>query len=665
MKKWGKALKRGWSKPESVPTMQWLSEYYRLPSEGADIAGRYDPDYVPYFWGVAHAIDNPDVRIVSLMKAAQIGWTYFLIGFIGKHIHVDPVAIIVLFPKEGAAREFGDEKLLPTIRATPVLAERVDTTGSRKAGQRATFKRFVGGFLKLVGSNSISNVKSTPAPLAIVEEPDDTNDNIKDQGDAIRMIRERLKRFKRGKMVLGGTPGVSGLSRVEEFSKISDQRVLPITCHECGEGHVLAWENVTWLEREDGVSHEVFGTALPETATYVCPHCGSPWDDWQRKENVLNTCRSARDAGDPYCGWVATSESQGNSIGFKDLNELYVRMPGTSLADVVRDYLEAEHEAELGDESGRVVFRNSKMAKPYEYQDQSAGVEELLEVAKDYPEMIVPAGGLLLSIGIDVQHNRLAVIVRAWGRGEESWLVYWGELFAAQTAVDKNDPVWEELDKLVFSPFQHENGRSLYAAAVSIDSSDGQTNDAVYHWARTRAKKHRRIQIMAIKGSSAQQDPEIFRTPQAKGIDHRRPDKQTKADKHGVKVYIVGTNKAKDWISGQMKLEVSGRGRWHFYRGVRADYFDQITSEVKAPHKSIRYRKVWQLKSGRRNEGLDCETYALHAARATRVHLMKPSQWDEIERHLVQADLFSEAIEPALGETKKTSRADIARRMNS
>lgn len=160
-----------------------------MPAEGADLPGPYNPDYVPYLWGIFYALDNPADRIVALMKAAQIGWTFGLVGFLGKKIHVEPTAMIVLFPKDGTAREFGDEKLKPSVQATPVLAERMDMSGSRKAGQRANFKRFAGGFLKLVGSNSISNVKSTPAPLVIVEEPDDTNENIKEQGDAIRLAR--------------------------------------------------------------------------------------------------------------------------------------------------------------------------------------------------------------------------------------------------------------------------------------------------------------------------------------------------------------------------------------------------------------------------------------------------------------------------------------------
>ena len=172
---------------------------------------------------------------------------------------------------------------------------------------------------------------------------------------------------------------------------------------------------------------------------------------------------------------------------------------------------------------------------------------------------------------------------------------------------------------------------------------------------------------MPIKGSSSQQDPEIFSTPSAKPVDHHNAKKRTKADKHGLRVFLVGTNKAKDWLAAHMKMEGVGPGRHHAYKDVRADYFDQITGEVKAPHRSIRNRKVWQQKAGRPVEAWDCEVYALHAARARRVHLLKPAQWDALEHKLTQVDLFSadEAQpEPEQAAPKRKRKSSRPRRGN-
>ena len=623
-----------------IPTGLWGESKFRLPPEGADKPGPYNLDFAPYLWGIFAALDDDSVKEVVTQKAAQVGWTFGLVVFLGKLIDTLPCAIVVMFPKTDSAREFNDEKFEPSVLSTPALSRRMDVNKSRSKDNRALFKKFPGGFLKMVSSGSIGSVKSTPAKVVIVEEPDDAVGNLKEQGSAITLLWERTKRIRNAKRVLGGTPSIDGLSKVQEHIKTSDRRVLPIECHDCGQTHVLDWENVTWLEADDGTEHEIYGTALPDSAVYTCPCCGSAWSDYQRKMNIRRTVNEAREAGDPNCGWVAQAEFHGVA-GFEELNEIYSCLPGAGVADLVRDFLKAEHKAAQGDETDRIVFVNSKLGRPYAYQDDQADAETLRAKALEYSELNCPRGGLLVTVGIDVQHDRVAVVIRAWGRGEESWCLYWGEISASVSTSDINDPVYEELEALVFGGIPHQIGGHIHASSVGIDSSDGNTNDAVYSWVRKMDKKYSKTLVMALKGSSSQQDPEIFATPSGKPIDHKNPKKRTKADKHGLRVYMVGTNKAKDWLAAHMKLDGIGPGRHHVYQNVRADYFDQVTGEVKAPHRSIRNRKVWQQKAGRAVEAWDCEVYALHGARARRVHLMKPGQWDAIEQKLGQVDLFA------------------------
>lgn len=624
--------------PRQIPTAEYLESEFYLPPEAGVLHGLYEFYYTPYFLGVAAALDDPETTEVDLMKAAQIGWTYFMIGVIFKAITGKPMPIMALFAKEADGKAFHDEKLVPTALANAAVGRLMDVTTAKKAGNRWNHKSFPGGFLKLVASNSPGNVKSTSSVgLAIVEEPDDTSDDVKGQGDSIGLLEERLKRYPGAKMLVGGTPALKGLSKTEQRLKQTDMRVLPIACHDCGEKHVLDFDHIHWHSADPDATqpHDVYGFALPDTAYYACPHCGSIWDDYQRKENIRGTVFRALEKGDPLRGWTRTQPFNGKA-GFLELNELYACLPGTTLAGIVREQLAAEKLAESGDTSALIKFYNQKRGRPYEYQSDVPDADKLRERCEDYPELIVPPGGLVLLMTVDVQHNRLAIIIRAHGRHEETWLTLWTEVSAATGTADKSDPVWKELDRYLFGTYRHAKGYNLTLAAASIDSSDGSTSDAVYHYVRTRAKRFGKL--LAIKGSSVI-DSEILTAPRK--IDLNAP--ATKAAKYGLKVYQVGVTKAKDLVHGRLKLTGTGPGRMHTYKDVRSDYFEQILGEIKAPSRKHGGKKIYQPRAGVAHEVLDCEAYQIHLARFLRLHLKSTADWDAIEAELMQPDLLSQA----------------------
>ena len=613
-----------WAPPPKISTVDWANKYRYLAAESSALPGKYSSDLTPWVPGMLDALDDPAVWKVVCMKSAQVAWTDGVLNnWIGRNIDLDPSPIVGMFAKESAAKEYTDEKFRPMVEVTPRLSHKLDVRTSRKDGNRALFKKFPGGFIKLVGSNSPSNVKSTPAPRVFVEEPDDAAINVGKQGDSIKLLEERTKTYHRRKVVFGGTPAVKGLSTIEANYQVSDQRKFFIPCHECGESHVMAWDNVVY-DAESERHHEIYGRALPETAAYTCPHCGVLWDDDEKNRNVKR--------GE----WRATAEFRGVA-GFH-ISELYSPFPGSRMTRMVERYLEAQHALDQGDDTEMIVFINACLGLPYEYQSDAPDTDALKAKALDYAENTVPTGGLILTAGVDVQHDRLAIVLRAWARDEESFLVYWGEIYG--NTIDKKDPVWDGLDKIIFGTYEHADGMALRVTTTSIDSSDGTTSDAVYSYVRGRQGRG----VMAVKGASQDYGSrEIFAKPK-QSID-TRGRRNTKASKYGLLPYIVGTHKAKDLLAGRMKLAGEGAGRMHWYEDVRTDYYDQLTGEVKAPHRTLRGKRVWQQKSGCAVEAWDCEVYALHSSRAARVHLMKPHQWDALEQQLKQADLFTEAAE--------------------
>lgn len=628
---------KGFLPPPEMTIHEWANKYRYLSSKSSARPGKYNSALTPWIAGMLDAVYDKNVREVVCMKSAQVAWTDGVMNnLIGYNIHLNPVPMLVLFPKGDDAKGYSKKKLKPMIEATPVLRERVNIGSSRGADNTTTYKEFDGGYIQLVGSNSTGNVKSDPVPHVYVEEPDDCNTNVGDQGDSITLARERSKTFDSNrKLLFGGTPKVKGLSRVESSYRKSDRRKFYIPCHECGESHVLHWENVKWDEA-DSVIDEIYGNGLWETAFYACPHCGVTWDDAQKTRNVRKGV------------WIAEGDFKGVA-GFY-INELYSPFEASRLKHLVKKYLEAKYEERCGNNKDIIVFTNSTLGLPYEFGSSKLKPEDLRErTTEEYSELECPTRGLAITVGVDIQHDRLAIVMMAWGRNNQCFVIYWGEIYAKVSTTDINDPVWSALDDLIFAPIKHQSGVQLYIKAVSLDCSDGKTSDAGYDWVRTRAKKHTRTSVRAIKGSSATTDPEIY-SPGRKIDSKKSFNKQSKADKKGISLYMVGTNKAKDWVFNQLTHLIDGVGGFHIYKGIRDDFFEQLLGEVKAPHKSVRNRDVWQQKPGCAVEALDCVVYALHAARGENLHRLSPAQWDALEAKITQADMFSAPVEQPVHE---------------
>jgi phage terminase large subunit GpA-like protein len=606
---------------ENCTPAEW-AEKYRTIATGAR-KGPFRWNVQPVLRGILEAYGDPNVREVVGQKPSQIGWTTSVtLNVIGYHVHVDPSAILVFFPKDKAGVKFVREKLDPTIRDTAVLAELIKT-GTRRSDNTQDFKGFPGGFLQLSGVNSPANVKSTDARVALVEEPDDVGKNVKGQGSSISHAKARTKSFPNRKILIGGAPTIEGFSTVEEEMKLSDKRHFYVACPHCEHEQTLRWEQVKW-QQDALVHHPVFGTHQPETARYLCESCAVLWTEGERIGAITAAAAQA-----PHYGWRATAPFTGVA-GFY-LSELQSIFSESRLEVLVRSFLTAQHKLELGDDSGMIEFINGTLGELWRLKSSAPELEDLAARGEEYALLTVPAGGLVATAGVDVQHDRLAIEINVWGRGEESWTVYADEL----PGNPHLDAVWEELDKLLARPIVNHGGGQLAVSAVSIDSGDGNTSEAVYKYVRGKRRAGLRG-YMAIKGSS-KHGREIF-SPPPTSVDTTQADK---ASKYGLRVYAVGTDRAKDLIANRIKLEGYGPGRIHWPRAIRADYLRQLTSEVKfAPRGG---RAEWKKKAGERNEFLDCKVYATHAARRLRVHTLTEAEWLAIEARVRQPDLLKPA----------------------
>lgn len=100
------------------------------------------------------------------------------------------------------------------------------------------------------------------------------------------------------------------------------------------------------------------------------------------------------------------------------LNELLSTFDESRVPVLARKYLEAKFTLDSGEPNDMIAFWNSTLGITWEYRGELPEEDTLRARA----EWTCPVGGLEIFVTIDVQHDRLAVTVWAFGRGEEMWL---------------------------------------------------------------------------------------------------------------------------------------------------------------------------------------------------------------------------------------------------
>lgn len=533
------------------------------------------------------ACSDPTIDTVVFMSSAQTGKTTCLKAIIGYHIDQDPAPILVIYPTLELAEEFSKVRLAPMIRDTPCLRDKMADPRARDSGNTLLAKNFSGGRIAIQGANSSAGLSARPIRIVIVDEASKCARSAGTEGDPIALGFKRTRTFWNRKKILVSTPTIRGQCRIERAFQATDQRRYFVPCPECREYQILEWRNVSWPKDR------------PAEAVYKCPHCGR---EITEQEKVLML-----QSGE----WRPTAEGPPGVAGFH-LWEGY--SPWSSFGEIATDLIEAKR----GGRDTLQQWVNESLGETWE-EDQGERPDwaSLQARAEPYHVLSVPAGGLFLTAGVDVQDDRLAVVIVAWGRGEESWVIYWGEIYG-----DPSQPggVWAQLDDLLTRGYEHESGVLLHVTGAMVDS--GHFTHAVYNYARTRAPR-----VVAVKGMGQIGRPIITR-PSAQDVQYKGT-----IIKNGVMLWPVGTDGAKRQLYHRLKIIESAPGCLHYPIGLPDEFYEQLVSEklVTRYKHGVPYTEWVQLRP--RNEALDCYVYCYAAAiRAGMGRL----DWQKLEAGLEQ-----------------------------
>lgn len=612
-------------KPEPLLTVsEWAERNRMLSSKGSAEPGPWRNSRTPYLAEIMDCLSpsHPAQRVV-FMKGAQVGATESGNNWIGYVIQHAPGPMLTVQPTVELAKRFSRQRIEPLLEETPSLRGLVAAARERDSGNTMLSKDFAGGQLVLTGANSAVGLRSMSARYLFMDEVDAYPSDVEGEGDPIALASARARTFgRRKKEYLVSTPTIEGASRIEREYLASDQRRFFLPCPHCGAMQWLQFERLRW---EKG---------RPETAAYVCAECDVPIEE-RHKTWMLG-------AGE----WRPTAEAQAAHVVGFHISSLYSPVGWLSWEQIARDW-----EAAQGKDQAIKTFKNTVLGVTWQEQGDAPEWQRLYDRRETWKPGTVPAGGLLLTAGVDVQRDRLEASVWAWGRDKQSWLVD-HRVIAGNPA---QAAVWASLAEMLDEQWRHEGGGGMGLSLMAVDSGDGMTTAEVYAFARRHGPR-----VIAIKGQDALR--------QAVGAPAKTELRQRGTRLGGMKVWPVGSSYLKGETYGWLKLDAptleSGAafaaGYVHLPVHVAGEeYCRQLTAEqlvVRASRNGFK-RMEW-VKTRERNEALDCRVYARAAAAAMGMDSWQAARWDRMADALEVAAMPEPApVVPAAPPPPATPRA--------
>ena len=597
-------------KPDPDLTIsQWADQYRILSRVSAGEPGRWRTPRTPFLREIMDCLSpaSPFTRTV-FMKPAQIGGSEVLLNMLGYIIHYAPGPAMLVEPTVELAKRFSRQRIAPLIENTSVLADLVSDPRERDSGNTILAKEFPGGVIVATGANSSVGLRSMPARYLLMDEVDayppsaSTGAAGTEEGDPVDLAIRRTATFANRQIAMVSTPTIAEVSRIEQAYLESDQRKYYVPCPHCGTFQVLRWAQVKWPDRK------------PAEAWYECERCHGQVADHHKPEML--------EGGQ----WRAEAPGDGETAGFW-LNGLY--SPWNTWGQLAKDFLRARKSPER-----MQTFTNTVLAETFQQAGaMKTDASELLARRQPYrPDLMLPEGVVLITLGADLQADRIEIEIVGWGRDEESWSLAYIVLPGNPAQPD----LWDGFDKILSLTFEHPCGQELEIAAGCMDS--GFEPATVQQFCIDRMRRRALPKIYPIKGAAGQRP--VWPRMHSKSKDNRP-------------LWVIGVDPAKEALYARLKITEPGPGYCHFPISDQYDlgYFEQLTAETCR----VRYTKgfahrEWTKKAGARNEALDARCYAYAALQsliAGRFRLNRQAQ--QIEA-LIAAKAAGAEAQPVQGQ---------------
>ena len=561
---------------DDLTVSQWADKYRRLSPESSAETGPWRTKKTPYLKDVMDAWTNPKIRHIVMVAASQVGKSECMNNIIGYVIDQDPGSILMIEPTNGDAKEYSKLRIAPMIRDSKTLRKKVSKTLRGDTGNTILQKSYPGGILTMCGSTEAHALASKPIRYVLGDERDRWAVEAGKEGDPWLLAMARQQTFYNAKSYECSTPTIKGFSPIEKAFKTGTQERWCSKCPHCGEYHNIRWQDIRYEFDQSEVDHEI--TYIVTRVYYVCPECGAISEEHEMKRS--------------HAKWIAENpEALRNGIRSFWLNAFC--SPWVSWEKIVTEYLKAR-----GDTKKLKVVYNTLFGELWEDRGGLANEDDYMARREEYTAE-VPDGVLVLTMGVDVQDDRLEYEVVGWGLRKENWGIRRGIILGRPDTPE----VWEQLDELITRVYRFGSGRGLRISMTFVDDGGHFTQEVRLRCAQRIGKR-----VFDCKGYGGDGKP------------YTSPPKKVKIVLRGKTIgecwqYQLGVDAGKQLIMDGLKIQTPGPRYCHFPTnpecGYEHRYFVGLLSEHLVYKEHNKNPWVWEKIPGHeRNEALDCRNYA-------------------------------------------------------
>lgn len=588
-----------WDPPEFAYPDEW-ADAKRIMPPGSPFPGKWKTDRTPYLRRPMRDFVDPSIDVIVFIARRQRGKTELPMCCLGWMWDTCPAPSLWINPTETLGRSFANDRVRKMFATIEGLSAR---TQEKREG---ALEKFIDGVRFGIGwAGSRTETASHPSKYSVIDERSRMTEDIGGEGDPVRIVQAGSGMFPGGTTIVISSPTEEGICPTFDWWSQGTKMRWCWQCPSCGEWFVPCLATAKYPDKAS------FETIRAE-ACIACPNCEHEIRDGEL-DDIPADYQPATISDD---GVITLQPGMAvrNSVASYWVTGLSDKI--THIGRAMEDYARAARSKKEPDIQACVNTVHGELFKVVAEKLHSDAVRERQVPAIPNDEI------QLVTVGVDVQSDRVYYVVRGWAAHVTSWLLEHDVILGDPEYHD----VWLKLARRLDQEFC---GRR--PAMVLVDS--GHQTAMVYSQCRQRPG------WAPSRGQDRQSKPykDSLVDETVTGRAHK-----------GLRLWNHCVDTWQQWLNGRLKWPIGEAGAWYVPSGIDDAYCEQVANQA---CRVSRGKRHWFATGNRDDHYRDCELLTAIAADIQGVRRLRA-----LERKAVAPQQEAKPVDPLLERQRRMNR---------